>query len=69
MKNKKNKEHLIAKREALKTETLHVQFAESNWNPEFRLIDGAFSGLTEDKGWMEGLEWMWKPSSIESDEL
>ena len=35
-KNKKNKEHLIAKREALKTEL--------NWNPEVRLIEGAFGG-------------------------
>ena len=26
-------------------------------------------GLTEDIGLMEGLEWMWKPSSIELDEL
>ena len=34
VKNKKNKEHLIAKREALKTEL--------NWNPEERLIEGAF---------------------------
>ena len=49
VKNKKNKEHLIAKREALKTETLHARWqgpatwsTESNWNPEFRLIDGAF---------------------------
>ena len=40
-KNKKNKERLIAEREALKTE---AQSAESNWNPEFRLIDGAFDG-------------------------
>ena len=43
-KNKKNKEHLIAKREALKTETLRACSGESNWNPEFRLIDGAFNG-------------------------
>ena len=41
-KNKKNEECLIAKREALKTETLRARLAESNWNPEFRLIDGAF---------------------------
>ena len=34
MKKKKNREALIAKREALK--------AELNWNPEVRLIDGAF---------------------------
>ena len=34
MKKKKNKEALIAKREALK--------AELNWNPEVRLIEGAF---------------------------
>ena len=33
-KNKKNKECLIAKREALKTEL--------NWNPEVRLTEGAF---------------------------
>ena len=33
-KNKKNKECLIAKREALKTEL--------NWNPEVRLMEGAF---------------------------
>ena len=33
---KKNKEALIAKREALK--------AELNWNPEVRLIEGAFGG-------------------------
>ena len=33
-KKKKNKEALIAKRKALK--------AELNWNPEVRLIDGAF---------------------------
>ena len=26
-------------------------------------------GLTEDIGLMEGLEWMWKPSLIESVEL
>ena len=39
--NKKNKERLIAKREALKTEAHSM---ESNWNPEFRLIDGAFNG-------------------------
>ena len=43
-KNKKSKEHLITKREALKTETLHARSAESNLNPEFRLIDGAFHG-------------------------
>ena len=43
-KNKKNKECLIAKREALKTETLNARFVESNWNPEFRLINGAFDG-------------------------
>ena len=36
MKKKKNKEALIAKREALK--------AELNWNPEVRLIEGAFGG-------------------------
>ena len=41
VKNKKNKECLIAKREALNTE---ARSAESNWNPEFRLIDGAFDG-------------------------
>ena len=41
VKNKKNKEDLIAKREALKTE---ARSAESNWNPQFRLIDGAFDG-------------------------
>ena len=35
-KKKKNKEALIAKREALK--------AELNWNPEVRLIEGAFNG-------------------------
>ena len=35
MKKKKNKEALIAKREALK--------AELNWNPEVRLIERAFS--------------------------
>ena len=35
-KKKKNKEALIAKKEALK--------AELNWNPEVRLVDGAFSG-------------------------
>ena len=40
-KNKKNKEQLIAKREALKTE---ARSTELNWNPEFRLIDGAFDG-------------------------
>ena len=34
MKKKKNKEALITKREALK--------AELNWNPEVRLIEGAF---------------------------
>ena len=44
VKNKKNKECLIAKREALKTETLRARSAESNWNPEFRLIDGVFDG-------------------------
>ena len=44
MKKKKNREALIAKREALKTETLCARSAESNWNPEFRLIDGAFNG-------------------------
>ena len=42
-KNKKNKERLIAKREALKPEA-HWRSAESNWNPEFRLIDGSFDG-------------------------
>ena len=42
VKNKKNKERLIAKREALKIEALS---AELNWNPEFRLIDGAFDGV------------------------
>ena len=35
-------------REALKTEALWQSpawwSAESNWNPEFRLIDGAFDG-------------------------
>ena len=36
VKNKKNREALITKREALK--------AELNWNPEVRLIDGAFGG-------------------------
>ena len=41
VKNKKNKEDLIAKREALKTD---ARSAESNWNPQFRLIDGAFDG-------------------------
>ena len=35
-KKKKNEEALIAKREALK--------AELNWNPEVRLIEGAFGG-------------------------
>ena len=35
-KKKKNREALIAKREALK--------AELNWNPEVRLIEGAFGG-------------------------
>ena len=44
VKNKKNKECLIAKREALKTETLRAHSVESNWDPEFRLIDGAFNG-------------------------
>ena len=39
--HKKNKEQLIAKREALKTKDY---FAELNWKPEFRLIDGAFDG-------------------------
>ena len=38
VKNKKNKERLIAKREA------EARSAESNCNPEFRLIDGAFDG-------------------------
>ena len=41
MKNNKNKELLIAKREALKTE---AWYTELNWKPEFRLIDGAFDG-------------------------
>ena len=41
VKNKKNKERLIAKREALKTEALS---SELNWKPKFRLIDGAFDG-------------------------
>ena len=41
MKNKKNKERLITKKEALKTE---ARSAELNWKPEFRLIDGAFHG-------------------------
>ena len=36
MKKKKNKEALITIREALK--------AELNWNPEVRLIEGAFGG-------------------------
>ena len=36
VKNRRNKECLIAKREALKTEL--------NWNPEVRLIEGAFGG-------------------------
>ena len=36
VKKKKNREALIAKREVLKTEL--------NWNPEVRLIDGAFGG-------------------------
>ena len=36
VKKKKNREALIAKREALK--------AELNWNPEVRLIDGVFGG-------------------------
>ena len=36
MNKKKNKKALIAKREALK--------AELNWNPEVRLIEGAFGG-------------------------
>ena len=35
-KNRRNKECLITKREALKTEL--------NWNPEVRLIEGAFGG-------------------------
>ena len=39
--NKKNKEWLITKREALKTEALS---AKLNWKPEFGLIDGAFNG-------------------------
>ena len=39
--HKKNKEQLIAKREALKTKDYS---AELNWKPEFRLIDGAFDG-------------------------
>ena len=47
-KNKKNKERLITKREAPKTEARWrspTQWSvESNWNPEFRLIDGAFDG-------------------------
>ena len=43
-KNKKNEECLIAKREALKTETLCAPSMESNWNPEFRLTDGASDG-------------------------
>ena len=41
VRHKKNKEQLIAKREALKTE---AQSTELNWKPEFRLIDGAFNG-------------------------
>ena len=40
-KNEKNKERLIANREALKTEDCSI---ELNWKPEFRLIDGAFNG-------------------------
>ena len=40
-KNKKNKECLIANREALKTEDCST---ELNWKQEFRLIDGAFDG-------------------------
>ena len=40
-KDKKNKECLITKREALKTE---ARSTESNWDQEFRLLDGAFNG-------------------------
>ena len=41
VKNSRNKEQLIAKREALKTEAWST---ELNWKPEFRLIDRAFDG-------------------------
>ena len=40
--NRRNKERLIAKREALKTEL--------NWNPEVRLIEGAFGGAIANIG-------------------
>ena len=56
-KNKKNKERLIAKREALKTEL--------NWNLEVKLIEGAFGGAYS-KYRIDGLpEWIWIHFSIE----
>ena len=48
-KKKKNKEALIAKREAIK--------AELNWNPEVRLIEGAFSGAYS-KYRIDGVLWI-----------
>ena len=56
-KNRRNKEHLIAKREALKTEL--------NWNPEVRLIEGAF-GSVYSKYRIDGApEWIQIHFSIE----
>ena len=55
-KKKKSKEALIAKREAVK--------AELNWNPEVRLIDGAFGGAYS-KYRMDGGPWIWIHFSIE----
>ena len=56
----------MAKREALKTE---AQSVESNWNPEFRLIDGAFNGAYR-RYRINGRPRMdMETSSIELDEL
>ena len=62
---KKNRESLIAKREALK-----MELAEENWNPEVKVLDGDIEHIEEhieDIELMEDLEWTWIHFSIELD--